>query len=99
MHPCAVGDTLVLKVEHLLPDAITVLCFGLIEGFLFEDASLHLVEELLLGQWTGQMAIMLIILLPFLEGGMTFAGEEVDLFLEELVIEIVVFDLLEEAYE
>ena len=95
----AVGHALVLEVEHLLPDAITVFGLGLIKGFLLEDAALHLVEELLLGKRAGEVAVVLVILLSLLEGRMALAGKEVDLLLEQLVVEIIVFDLLQEADE
>ena len=60
---------------------------------------MHLVEEFLFGEGAGEVAVVLVVLLPLLEGGVAFAGEQVDLLLEELVVEVVVLDLLQEADE
>lgn len=45
------------------------------------------------------MPVMLVVLLPLLEGRMAFARQEVDLLLEELIIQIVVLNLLQETNE
>ena len=39
------------------------------------------------------MSIVLVILLTLFEGWMTFAGEEMDLLLEEFIVKIVILDL------
>lgn len=45
------------------------------------------------------MPVMLVILLSLLEGRVAFARQEVDLFLEELIIQVVVLNLFEETNE
>lgn len=99
MYCSTIRDALVLEVEHLLPYPIAVLSLALIQRFLLEDASLHLVEELLLGQRTSQLAIVLIVDLSFVESRVALAGQVMDALLEQLIIQVVIFNLLQENYE
>lgn len=95
----AVGNTLVLEVKHLLPYSIAVLSLALIQRFLLEDAALHLIEEFLLGQRTGQLTVVLVVDLPFVESRVALAGQVVDALLEQLIVQVVILYLLQEYYE
>lgn len=95
----AIGNAFVLKVKHFLPNAIAILSLAFIQRFLFEDTSLHLIKKFNFGKWAGIAAIVVVILLPILEGRMALAGQEVDALLEVLVVQVVVPSLIDEVDE
>jgi hypothetical protein len=95
----AVGSALVLEVKHLFPNSVAILLDGLINAFLFEDAPLHLVKEFFFGEGPGLSSELLIEVFPLRQAGVALAGQEVNAFLEGLVVEIVVFNLFEKTHE
>lgn len=60
---------------------------------------MHLIEEFLLGQGTSQLAVMLVVYLPFVESGVALAGQVMDALFEQLIIQVVVLNLLQKHYE
>lgn len=99
MYSAAVWSALVIEIEHLPPNTVPVGFNGLVDALLFEDASLHLVEEFLLRERTSLPSKLVVVFLSLGEAGVALAGQHINVFLEDLIVEVVVFDFFEEAHE
>lgn len=99
MDAAAVRSAPVLEIEHLLPYPVSVLFNWLVQTLLLEDAPLHFVEQLLFGESPSLSPELLVALLPLRQARVALAGQEVDVLLEGLVVEVVVLDLLQETHE
>jgi len=99
MDGAAVGDALVLEVEHLLPYPIPIHMVSLLQTPLLEHAPLQLAKKLLHGQCLRRLHVLLVVLRSLAEQGVALARQQVHAFLEARIAQRVVLDLLQKLHE